>query len=155
MAWCCFLSDFDFYLLLGEITVPYTMFLFLSQSNSNHVDSILSLESYLQLLSSQVENMLEVNEKIQLLPIDLNKVSNYPVLSNKTTTAYPTHSGNLLANQCSKTYLKLLKMLLSTFYGSSHLLYLKNFPQQLFWCKSCVFTVIWCSKLDGATGQLS
>lgn len=44
------------------------MFLFLSQSNSNHGDSLLSLEGYLQLLSSQVENMLEVNEKIQVLP---------------------------------------------------------------------------------------
>ncbi|XP_030913492.1 nuclear factor erythroid 2-related factor 3 [Geospiza fortis] len=32
-----------------------------NQSNSNYVDSILSLEGYLQLLSSQVENMLEVN----------------------------------------------------------------------------------------------
>ncbi|OWK64223.1 nuclear factor erythroid 2-related factor 3 [Lonchura striata] len=31
------------------------------QSNSNHGDSLLSLEGYLQLLSSQVENMLEVN----------------------------------------------------------------------------------------------
>ncbi|XP_030120730.4 nuclear factor erythroid 2-related factor 3 isoform X1 [Taeniopygia guttata] len=31
------------------------------QSNSNHGDSLLSLESCLQLLSSQVENMLEVN----------------------------------------------------------------------------------------------
>lgn len=151
----CFLSHFDFYLLLGGITVPYTLFLFLSQSNSNYADSILSLEGYLQLLSSQVENMLEVNEKIQVLPIDLNTVSNYSVLSNKTTTAYPTHCGNLLANQCSKTYLKLLKMLLSTFYSSSHWLYLKNFPQQLFWCKRCVFTVIWCSKLDGVTGQLN
>ncbi|XP_053795031.1 nuclear factor erythroid 2-related factor 3 isoform X2 [Vidua chalybeata] len=33
----------------------------INQSNSNHVDSLLSLEGYLQLLSSQVENMLEVN----------------------------------------------------------------------------------------------
>ncbi|XP_041267525.1 nuclear factor erythroid 2-related factor 3 [Onychostruthus taczanowskii] len=32
-----------------------------NQSNSNHVDSLLSLEGYFQLLSSQVENMLEVN----------------------------------------------------------------------------------------------
>lgn len=131
------------------------MFLFLLQSNSNYVDSFLSLEGYLQLLSSQVENMLEVNEKIQVFPIDFNRVSNYSVLSNKTTTAYPTHSGNILANRCSKTDLKLLKMLLSTFYSSSHWLYFKNFPQQLVWYKSCVFTVIWCSELDGATGQLN
>lgn len=33
----------------------------INQSNSNHVDSLLSLEGYIQLLSSQVENMLEVN----------------------------------------------------------------------------------------------
>ncbi|XP_066175093.1 nuclear factor erythroid 2-related factor 3 [Sylvia atricapilla] len=33
----------------------------INQSNSNHVDSLLSFEGYLQLLSSQVENMLEVN----------------------------------------------------------------------------------------------
>ncbi|XP_058686832.1 nuclear factor erythroid 2-related factor 3 isoform X2 [Poecile atricapillus] len=33
----------------------------INQRNSNHVDSLLSLEGYLQLLSSQVENMLEVN----------------------------------------------------------------------------------------------
>ncbi|XP_039934976.1 nuclear factor erythroid 2-related factor 3 isoform X1 [Hirundo rustica] len=33
----------------------------INQSNSHHVDSPLSLEGYLQLLSSQVENMLEVN----------------------------------------------------------------------------------------------
>ncbi|XP_056341464.1 nuclear factor erythroid 2-related factor 3 [Oenanthe melanoleuca] len=33
----------------------------INQSNSNHVDSLLSLEGYLQLLPSQVENMLEVN----------------------------------------------------------------------------------------------
>ncbi|XP_063266280.1 nuclear factor erythroid 2-related factor 3 isoform X2 [Prinia subflava] len=32
-----------------------------NQSNSNHVDSLLSLEGYLQLLSSQLENMLEEN----------------------------------------------------------------------------------------------
>ncbi|XP_050827394.1 nuclear factor erythroid 2-related factor 3 isoform X3 [Serinus canaria] len=38
----------------------------INQSNSNHVDSLLTLEGYLQLLSSQVENMLEVNEKIQV-----------------------------------------------------------------------------------------
>ncbi|KAM6338472.1 nuclear factor erythroid 2-related factor 3 [Podargus strigoides] len=31
-----------------------------NQSNRNHVDSLLSLEGYLQLLSSQMENMLEV-----------------------------------------------------------------------------------------------
>lgn len=49
----------------------------------------------------------------------------------------------------------MLKMLLSTLYCSSHWLYLRNFPQQLVWCKSCVFTVIWCSELDGVTGQLS
>ncbi|XP_066051571.1 nuclear factor erythroid 2-related factor 3 isoform X2 [Chamaea fasciata] len=33
----------------------------INQSNSNHVDSLLFFEGYLQLLSSQVENMLEVN----------------------------------------------------------------------------------------------
>lgn len=33
----------------------------INQSNSNHVDSLVSLEGCLQLLSSQVENMLEVN----------------------------------------------------------------------------------------------
>ncbi|XP_032907619.1 nuclear factor erythroid 2-related factor 3 isoform X2 [Catharus ustulatus] len=33
----------------------------INQSNSNHVDSLLSLEGCLQLLPSQVENMLEVN----------------------------------------------------------------------------------------------
>ncbi|XP_065521965.1 nuclear factor erythroid 2-related factor 3 isoform X2 [Lathamus discolor] len=32
----------------------------INQSNHNHVDSLLSLESYLQLLSSQMENVLEV-----------------------------------------------------------------------------------------------
>ncbi|XP_030344610.1 nuclear factor erythroid 2-related factor 3 isoform X2 [Strigops habroptila] len=40
----------------------------INQSNRNHVDSLLSLESYLQLLSSQMENMLEVSllEDIQV-----------------------------------------------------------------------------------------
>ncbi|XP_027594174.1 nuclear factor erythroid 2-related factor 3 isoform X2 [Pipra filicauda] len=33
----------------------------INQSNRNHVDSLLSLEGYLQLLSSQMENMLEVS----------------------------------------------------------------------------------------------
>ncbi|XP_054671536.1 nuclear factor erythroid 2-related factor 3 [Grus americana] len=39
-----------------------------NQSNHNHVDSLLSLEGYLQLLSSQMENMLEVSllEDIQV-----------------------------------------------------------------------------------------
>lgn len=66
------------------------MFLFLlSQSNSNHVDSLLSLEGYLQLLPSQVENMLEVNEKIQVLPIDWNTASNNSVLSNNHSLPHP------------------------------------------------------------------
>lgn len=78
----CFLSGFDFYLLLHKITVLYNAFLFLlSQSDCNHVDSLLSLEGYLQLLSSQVETMLEVNEKIQVLPVDWNAVSNYWVMT--------------------------------------------------------------------------
>ncbi|XP_072710198.1 nuclear factor erythroid 2-related factor 3 [Ciconia boyciana] len=40
----------------------------INQSNCNHVDSLLSLEGYLQLLSSQMENMLEVSllEDIQV-----------------------------------------------------------------------------------------
>ncbi|KAM9023732.1 nuclear factor erythroid 2-related factor 3 isoform 2-T2 [Ara ararauna] len=40
----------------------------INQSNCNHVDSLLSLENYLQLLSSQMENVLEVSlpEDIQL-----------------------------------------------------------------------------------------
>ncbi|XP_062364372.1 nuclear factor erythroid 2-related factor 3 isoform X2 [Cinclus cinclus] len=33
----------------------------INQNNSNHVDSLLSLEGYLQILPSQVENMLEAN----------------------------------------------------------------------------------------------
>ncbi|KAM6102087.1 LOW QUALITY PROTEIN: nuclear factor erythroid 2-related factor 3 [Theristicus caerulescens] len=33
----------------------------INQSNRNHVDSLLSLEGYIQLLSSQMENMLEVS----------------------------------------------------------------------------------------------
>ena len=97
----CFLSDFDFYLLLCKITVLYEAFLFvLSQSNCSHVNSLLSLEGYLQLLSSQMENMLEVNEKTHVLLIDWNTVSDYwimtySVLSNKKTP------GNISANQCS------------------------------------------------------
>lgn len=86
----CFLSDFDFYLLLCKICMLYTVFLFLlSQSHSNHVDSLLFLEGYLRLLPSQVENMLEVNEKIQILPIDWNTVSNYSVLSNNHSLPHP------------------------------------------------------------------
>ncbi|XP_035749957.1 nuclear factor erythroid 2-related factor 3 [Egretta garzetta] len=40
----------------------------INQSNCNHVDSLLSLEEYLQLLSSQMENMIEVSllEDIQV-----------------------------------------------------------------------------------------
>ncbi|KAM6276909.1 nuclear factor erythroid 2-related factor 3 isoform 2-T2 [Spheniscus humboldti] len=40
----------------------------INQSNRNHVDSLLSLEGYLQLLSSQMENMLEASllEDIQV-----------------------------------------------------------------------------------------
>lgn len=65
-----FLSDFDVKYLCF-----YEVFLFLlSQSNHNHVDSLLSLEGYLQLLSSQMENMLEVNEKTHVLLIDWKTV---------------------------------------------------------------------------------
>lgn len=53
----------------------------LSQSNHNHVDSLLSLDSYLQLLSSQMENMLEVNEKAHVLLIDWNTVSDYWIMT--------------------------------------------------------------------------
>ncbi|XP_075602090.1 nuclear factor erythroid 2-related factor 3 isoform X4 [Balearica regulorum gibbericeps] len=38
----------------------------INQSNHNHVDSLLSLEGYLQLLSSQMENMLEISTLNQL-----------------------------------------------------------------------------------------
>lgn len=84
-----FLLDFDFCLFLCKTTVLYKVFLFLlSQSNRNHVDSLLSLEGYLQLLSSQVENMLEVNKKTHVSLIDWDTISDYwittyPVLSNK------------------------------------------------------------------------
>lgn len=60
----------------------------LSQSNCNHGDSLLSLEGYLQLLSSQVANMLEVNEKIQVLPVDWSTVSNYWVMTYSVRSNY-------------------------------------------------------------------
>lgn len=76
-----FLLDFDFYLLLCKITVLYKVFLFLlSQSNHSHVDSLLSLKGYLQLLSSQMENMLEVSDKTSVLLIDWNTVSDYWII---------------------------------------------------------------------------
>ena len=79
-----FLLDFDFYLLLCKITVLYKVFLFLlSQSNHSHVDSLLSLKGYLQLLSSQMENMLEVSEKTSVLLIDWNTVSDYWIIKKK------------------------------------------------------------------------
>lgn len=76
-----FLLDFDFYLLLCKITVLYKVFLFLlSQSNHSHVDSLLSLKGCLQLLSSQMENMLEVKEKTSVLLIGWNTVSDYWII---------------------------------------------------------------------------
>lgn len=77
-----FLLNFDFYLLLCKITVLYQVFLFLlSQSTCSHVDSLLSLEGYLQLLSSQMENMLEVNGETHILLIDWDTISDYWIMT--------------------------------------------------------------------------
>jgi len=86
-AMLCFLLEFDFYLLLCKITVLCKAFLFLlSQSNRSCADSLLSLEGCLQFMSSQMENVLEVNGKTHILLIGWDTVSDYSIMTSSVVS---------------------------------------------------------------------
>ncbi|XP_057274324.1 nuclear factor erythroid 2-related factor 3 isoform X1 [Pezoporus wallicus] len=78
----------------------------INQSNHNHVDSLLSLESYLQLLSSQMENMLEVRllEDIQVATSNRGQdpsSSHQNVSSTETLHRFSPHDAMLLRTDYS------------------------------------------------------